>query len=123
MKLDAASGGRQEDQVGEADDGGPDPETEAVDGENQRLGEVDELVAETGKAMTTRDECWVFDPLGHLEQIGARTERPPSTGEQGHRNVGILCGGGERVSQHASYNASLKALSASGRSRVNVRTR
>src|SRR3546814_15533939 len=77
-------------QVGEAKDGRTDAQPQSVDGNHQRLREVDQRIEQSGETVLAALEVRIGGDLLHLEQVGAGAERPPLTRSE-ERRVGKEC--------------------------------
>src|SRR3546814_10585493 len=71
-------------QVGEAKDGRTDAQPQSVDGNHQRLREVDQRIEQSGETVLAALEVRIGGDLLHLEQVGAGAERPPLTRSEEH---------------------------------------
>src|SRR3546814_8176905 len=89
-------------QVGEAKDGRTDAQPQSVDGNHQRLREVDQRIEQSGETVLAALEVRIGGDLLHLEQVGAGAERPPLTSQQDH---------GDRSEEHTSELQSLMRIS------------
>ena len=89
---------RHERQIGVAEDGCADADTDAVDRDDQRLGEDGEQVDQAGETVSPRDEGRVaLRSPRHLEKVGAGAEGPPRSGEHHHRHRMVIRGGEQRI--------------------------